>query len=466
MSGPAERQKGTGRERLKEGIALQEAGKLREAAELYSQVLQEAPEEPDAWHLLATIEIQRDNHEPALLMIEKAMALRPGSALYHHNRAFIHGALGRLDAALADYREAVRLKPDYAEAYFNLSGATRFAAGEPALGRIEALLAGAGLAARDRCFLHFAAGKICDDSGETERAFAHYQAGNAAKGATFDLEANRELYGRIAAVFDPALFGARAGQGAADPLPVFVVGMPRSGTTLVEQIIASHPQAHGAGELPHLVSITKALPDFAKPKGTAYPECLESLPAAALKGLGEAYLRRLQEEAPGAERIVDKAPLNGPHLGLVALMLPSARIVHCRRDAMDTCLSCYFQNFATGQHYSFDLATLGAFYRDYARLMDHWHRVLPTRIYSLDYERLVADPETEIPALIAYCGLAWDEACLAPHRTTRPVGTASRWQVRQPVYRSSVRRSERYAAFLGPLREALGPLAAPSGGGG
>ena len=450
------------KERLGSGLALQEAGRLREAAEIYSAILQEEPREADAWHLLATIEIQRDQFEPALLLIEKAMALVPGRAIYHHNRAFIHGALGRMAEAEADYREALRLKPDYAEAYFNLSGVTRFEEGDPAFAAVEGLLQAkgqGGLSSRDRCFLHFAAGKMYDDVRDVDRAFAHYRDGNAAKGVDYDLDANRAHFARIAEVFDEAFFEAREGQGAASALPVFVVGMPRSGTTLVEQIIASHPKAHGAGELPDLPSISKALPEFTQPKGTPYPDCMAGLPAKALKGLGEAYLKRLREVAPAAERVVDKAPLNGQHLGLVAALLPAARIIHCRRDALDTCLSCYFQNFSSGQHYSFDLSTLGHFYRDYANLMAHWYRVLPTPIHAVDYEALVADPETEIPALIAACGLEWDDACLAPHRTARPIGTASRWQVRQPVYRSSVRRWQRFAEHLTPLREALGPHA-------
>ena len=445
--------------RLKQGLALQKAGKLREAAEVYSRLAAEAPDYADAWHLLGTVEIIGGKLESALTLIEKALALAPDSPVYLHNRAYVTGALGRLDQAEADYREAIRLKPDYAEAYFNLSGSAKFTADDPLVSDLEELLVKEGFSAKDLCFLHFAAGKIYDDIGETAKAFAHYQEGNAAKGARYDKAKRSAELETIARVFDADFLKRRAGVGCDSEVPIFVVGMPRSGTSLVEQIIASHPRAAGAGELPDIDSIAKGYPQVAKEKDKPYPDCMPSVPDEALRGLGEAYVRRQRDAFGDVDRIVDKAPLNFRHLGLIALMLPKARIVHCRRHPMDTCLSCYFQNFVNGQDYSFDLADLGGFYREYRKLMAHWQEVLPTQIYELDYERLVADPDHEFPALIEFCGLDWNPACAAFHQTSRRVNTASRWQVRQPVYKSSVRRWERYAPYLGRLRESLGPIA-------
>jgi len=457
MSGP------TTDKRLERGVALQKSGKLLEAAKIYSAVLQADPANASALHLLGTIEIERRNLENALVLISKALRLKPESAVFHHNFAYIHGALGRSDEAETHYRRAIALKPDYAEAYFNLAGGLRVGPDDPIIGALEGLLERADLAREDQVFLQFAAGKVFDDLGDHDRAFEHYRQGNAARGAEPNPAYASAFIDEIIAVFTADLLRRRAGEGSSSELPIFVVGMPRSGTSLVEQILASHPQVHGASELPDIDSIARAFPEHAPagPTGvqSAYPRCMATVGPALLRGLADAYLRRLAEEAPGASRVVDKAPLNFRHIGLIALMFPNARIVHCRRDPLDTCLSCYFQNFGRGQEYSFDLCELGRFYRDYRRLMDHWSVVLPAAVLEVPYESLVADQEQVSRALLAFCGLDWDPACTDFHKTDRPVRTASRWQVRQPIYCSSVARWRRYERQLQPLIEALGPLA-------
>lgn len=444
--------------RLERGVALQKSGKLLEAAKIYSAVLQADRSNAGALHLLGTIEIERRNFENALALVSKALRLSPRSAAIHHDLAYIHGALGRTDRAEAHYRKAIALKPDYAEAYFNLAGSVKFVPGDPVIGALEGLLAKPDLARGDRVFLNFAAGKLFDDLGDYDRAFEHYRKGNAARRAEPNPAYASASIDAIIAVFTADLLRRRAAEGSPSDLPIFVVGVPRSGTTLVEQILASHPQVHGAGELSDIDAIAKAFPEHA-PDHADYPACMATVGTAPLRGLADAYLRRLAEEAPGAGRIVDKAPLNFRHLGMIALMFPKARIVHCRRDPLDTCVSCYFQNFARGQEYSFDLRELGRFYRDYRRLMAHWAQVLPTAVLEVPYEALVADREQVSRALLAFCGLDWDPACADFHRTVRPVGTASRWQVRQPIYRSSVARWRRYEKQLQPLIEALGPFA-------
>ena len=446
---------------IKDGIALQTQGKLLEAAETYAALLRDDPQNADAWHLLGTIEIERRNLDNAFNLVSKALAIQPDSPVFHHNIAYIHGALGRLTEAETHYRRSIALSPGYAEAYFNLSGSAKFTTDDPIIPNLETLLGHDGFSDRDRCFLHFAAGKIYDDIGDTDTAFAHYRAGNAAKGAQTNPAYSRDYIDALIQVFDAEFLRSRAGIGSRSERPVFIVGMPRSGTSLAEQILASHGAVHGAGELADLDSIAKALPEHAA-EPVSYPRCLTTLDGRHITGLADAFLRRLAEMAPAAERVVDKAPLNFRHLGLIALMLPAACVIHCRRDPLDTCLSCYFQNFARGQEYSFDLAELGRFYSDYRRLMDHWRAVLPLRIFELDYEDLVRRPEPVSRALVDFCGLDWDPACAQAHRTARSVRTASRWQVRQPIYGSSVGRARAYARHLGPLIDALGPYAEES----
>ncbi|MBI3462463.1 MAG: sulfotransferase [Planctomycetes bacterium] len=256
------------------------------------------------------------------------------------------------------------------------------------------------------------------------------------------------------AAFTQETLRSRYGEGNPTEVPVFVVGMPRSGTTLVEQILASHPDVFGAGELPDIPSIVDTLPRYA-PNQMRYPGCLAFLGPPVIRGFADAYLKRVRTLDATSERVVDKWPLNYLHLGLMALLFPRARIVHCRRDPLDTCLSCYFQRFRGDHEYSYDLAHLGSYYRTYERLISHWREVLPMPVLELHYEALIDDPQATSERLLAFCGLSWQERCLRFHESPRPVSTASNWQVRHPLYRSAVQRWRNYEAHLGPLRDAL-----------
>jgi hypothetical protein len=255
--------------------------------------------------------------------------------------------------------------------------------------------------------------------------------------------------------FTPAFFAERRGVfGSPSDVPVFIVGMQRSGTTLTEQIAASHPQVYGAGELEHIRRIAGMI-KIGRPEST-----VRQLTSADSLALAGDYLRKVREIGGDALRIVDKMPHNFQYLGLIAILFPKARIIHCTRDPMDNCVSCFTQSF-TGHHgYNTDLRQLGLYYREYRRLMDHWRRVLPIPMLEIDYEEMVADQETQSRRLIDFLGLDWDPACLNFHETDRSVQTASRWQVRQPIYKTSVKRWKDYEKHLGPLKKALGELAA------
>jgi hypothetical protein len=309
----------------------------------------------------------------------------------------------------------------------------------------------------DRLSLHFALGKAWLDIGDLERAFAHLGEGNRMKRATlaYDAAATAQWIASIATQLSPDLLDLRRGAGELSQTPVFVIGMPRSGTTLIEQILASHPQVHGAGERPHLRrSILHALGLNGLPP---YPEAVGVLQPAHLAQIGRDYLDKTAGLAPRASRIVDKLPGNFLYAGLIPLVLSGARIIHCRRDAMDVCLSCYSKLFASEHEYSYDLAELGLFYRAYEGLMRHWRQTLPNSTFlEIDYEAVVDDLEHEARRLIEFCGLPWDESCLSFYATRRPVRTASMNQVRQPISRNSVGRWRAYRAHLEPLLAALG----------
>ena len=385
---------------------------------------------------------------------ERAAAL-PGPAQQDAiaNRGSLFMEFGRKDEALKATEEAAKAFPNAPGVLFNQTDLKRFKPGDPLIARMEALLARQGITLSDRATLHFGLGKAFLDIGDSVEAFRHYDEGNRLKRSTYayDIEATERWMESLAEVFSPALLEARDVVGARSPAPVFVVGMPRSGTTLVEQILASHPRVHGAGELRRLQTLVDGIADF--------PSSVRSLTATQCKAVGEAYLDFIAPMAIGKQYVVDKMPSNFLFAGMIRLMLPGAHIIHCRRDPVDTCLSCYTKLFAGEQPFAYDQTELGRFYRAYERLMANWRTALPAAEFlEVDYEAVVADIETQARRMLDFLGLPWDAAVLRFHETERPIRTASVNQVREPIYRSSVGRWRQHAAQLQPLLKALGVL--------
>lgn len=466
-----------------EALRLHRAGKTAQAKAAYDRVVAREPENGDAWFGVATLFAQQGAPHDAIICFEKAMAVLGPRPEIHHNMAAAKSALGRLLEAEVHYREAIRLKPDYYEAYFNFSNVRRFNHAGPIIATVEEFLRNGDLEDQDRCFLHFAAGKLYDDMGVPARAFPHFKKANATRPARFDA---MEVYRKVAAIaqgFPAGRIEAFAGHGAKRPRVIMVVGMPRSGTSMVEQLLAAHGDVAATGEGPALNQTTTALgatierearaggaSDPSAPLSLAYPDYVPSLTPALLTAGGEDYAVRLARKVARRGEdprdlvrrkvLVDKTPLNFRHLGLASAILPDVKIVHCRRDPLDTCLSCYFQNFRTGHDYSFDLEHLGFFYGQYHWLMSHWVRA-GVRMHELVYEDFVRNPEQGARDLLAFCGLSWDEAVLDFHQIDRAVHTASRAQVRRPVYTASVGRARAYGAFLDPLKAALSRARVP-----
>jgi hypothetical protein len=432
--------------------------------------------------------------EEARIACLRALELKSDTAEAHSNLGNVLQDLGRTEDAITAYGVAIELKPDYAGAYINLaiaqqalgrtpevrsaldhafaldpgsshawhirSDLKRFSPNDPDIERMEVALAnlsGASADVQSLTRLHFALGKAWMDAEDSDRAFAHLHAGNRLKRASFAYDLSIDL-GRFASIEDtytPQWMQRLAGGGDPSELPVFVVGMPRSGTTLVEQILASHPDVHGAGELSLLVDLI----DGAMTRDGArlgYPTAVSRLRPDGLAALGRSYVGAAASLAPDRWRVVDKTPSNFKHVGLIHLIAPNARIIHCRRDPVDTCLSCYSKLFTGEQNFVYDLTELGRYYCGYARLMDHWRGLLPAdRFIEIHYEDLVANLEGEARRLLAGLGLDWNESCLAFHKTDREVRTASVNQVRQPIYRDAVGRWKPVAPHLAPLLAAL-----------
>ncbi len=434
-------------------MALQ-AGRWAEAARFFRDVVKARPDHAASWANLGALHMQSGDAENAAAALDKALALEPDSVPVLGNLANLRKQLGDNEGAVGFYRQALVLAPENAQLWHDFTRVKRFRAGDADVTAMERLHGDARLDDQGRMYAAFALAKAHEDMGEFDRAFGYLAEGNRLRRATlrFDIDAERATFERLIRVFDAAFMAARADVGDPDERPVFVLGMPRSGTTLIEQIVASHSQVFGAGELSDLSDVLgDAVPGF--------PEAAAVLPGPSFQEIGKAYVNRVSKLAPGVKRITDKMPRNFLFLGMLALTLPNAKIIHCRRSPMDTCVSCFALHFPYGQEFSYDLAELGAYYRLYRRLMDHWHRVLPGRVLDVTYEDVVTDPEPHARRLIEFCALEWEDACLDFHTSRRQVTTASAAQVREPVHTRSVARWQRFARHLAPLREALGDYA-------
>jgi tetratricopeptide (TPR) repeat protein len=438
------------------GNSLQKLGRFQEAVDYYRRAIALKPDYAHAHCNLGDVLLTLRRHEDAIKHFENAIAIDPSLAAAHHHLGIGLQTLGQLDDAARAYERAVELSPRQAQFHINLANARPFQAADPRLGAMETLLGDAGQSDDDRIVLHFALAKAFADLKQHERSFRHLLEGNALKRRQISyVEAETlDIFTRVQSVIGEALFAdRRRGDPACEP--VFVIGMARSGTTLIEQILASHSKVYGAGELE---DFGHAVSNFAQSKGASEGilELLPSLSADDLRQIGADYLARIRPDAGGAERIVNKMPSNFVFAGLIHLALPNARIIHARRHPLDTCFSCFSLLFSGNQPYAYDLGELGRYYRAYERLMTHWRSVLPEAVMiEVNYEDLVGDLQTHARRIIAHCGLDWEDACLSFHKTQRPVRTASSAQVRQPLYRSSIGRWRPYRQQLSPLIAAL-----------
>jgi len=435
------------------GSLLIDQDKVDEAAQAAERALALDPSNHDTINLMGRIAFTRGDLQQALTHFGRAVKFKPDLADAYNNMGNALKDLGRLAEAEAAFLKALELDSKLTGVFVNLADSKTFSADDPHLAAMRALEHQDGLSRTDRMHLNFALGKAYADIKDHAGSFEHLVAGNAQKRAQlgYDEAATLGLFDRIAAVFTPELVAAKAGSGAASRVPIFILGMPRSGTTLVEQIFASHRDVHGAGELKTLDDI---LGKMRGPDGRAvpYPEFVAAVDAGALEDIGARYVAALAKLAPDAKHVTDKMPSNFFFAGIIHLALPNARIIHSVRDPVDTCISCFSKLFTAEQSHTYDLAELGRYHRRYQTLMAHWHRVLPQgRILDVRYEDVVADLEGQARRILAHCGLDWDPHCLQFHRTERPVRTASATQVRQPIYRSAIGRWRVYEPYLQPL---------------
>jgi len=464
-------------------------GRFAESLPLFSRVLEQDPNHADALNNMGNAYAGMQRPRDALALFERLTRIRPESAAARRRLADMHSRLGDLDAAIEQYAKAIELDPRDKVARLSLGDAyeslgkfkqakMQYAAilrrdldSPHALARALQLadesidpawvehaltMSASEKTAQDgRIRLNVALGHYFDRRGEYDKAFSHLRVGNDIKSAKepFDSAQFTDAVDALMTAFDRNYFAALPLQrGSPSPRPIFIVGMPRSGTTLTEQILASHSDVAAGGELSTILNLGRQVERVA---GQPYPDGVRDLNPQQLQDFANRYLLRLAEVSSSASCVTDKLPFNFMHVGFIVTMFPNARIIHCRREPLDNCLSCYFTSFTEQIQFANDLRTLGSYYIDYSRLMAHWNAVLPGRMLELQYESLVGATQETIRRMLDYCGLEWQDACLQFHATDRGVRTPSRWQVRQPIYSRSVQRWRRYESHLQALRDTL-----------
>jgi tetratricopeptide (TPR) repeat protein len=437
------------------GNALAALGRYEEAVAVFEKATAVRPDAEVYEHLGNTLHMSGRSAE-AVTQHRKALAIRPNSPDFHSSLGQALQAIGRFDEATAAFERALALSPSHLNCLWNLAQSKRFTRDDAHFVAMQELARNTSrFTPEEQIELHFALGKTLADVGDKQQSFQHLLQGNALKRGlvNYNEAATLRRLERIRSAFSAQLLAEKQGAGDPSSVPIFILGMPRSGTSLVEQILASHSKVFGAGELAEMGKLAARV---AGPDAADFYEAAAEATGEQLRELGADYVRIVQRLAPAAERITDKMPGNFVMVGLIHLAMPNARIIHTRRDLRDTALSCYSILWPRGMDYSYDLGELGRYCRAYDELMAHWRSVLPAGVMlEVQYEELVGDLEGQARRILAHCGLDWEEACLAFHQTERSVRTASVNQVRQPIYASSIGRWRPLVEHLGPLLREL-----------
>ena len=431
-------------------LILGRTGRPAEAMTLLDEIFTLDPDDIGHWNLKAATLGRLGDYDEAMGLYQAVLERSPKQPRVWSSYGHLLKTVGRLDEGIAAYRKAIEIRPTLGEAWWSLANLKTVRFDERDVAAMQAALAAPALEEEDRLHLEFALGKAMHDAGSADEAFAHYSQGNAIRlrREPYDPQVIHKTVDRSIAAFTPQAFADRAG-GCDARDPIFIGGMPRAGSTLIEQILSSHSQIEGTSELPDL-------PMLARRSGK-YPERALELSESERRALGEEYLRRTSvQRRTDRPFFIDKLPNNWLFVPFIQLILPNARIIDARRHPLACCFSNFRQHFARGQAFTYDLDHLGRYYADYVRLMAHVDDVLPGRVHRVLYERMVDDTEAEVRALLDYCGLQFESQCLEFYRTERAVRTASAQQVRRPIYRDATHEWRAYDAHLGPLKAALG----------
>ncbi|RZO19769.1 MAG: sulfotransferase family protein [SAR92 clade bacterium] len=419
------------------------------------------PSNPQFQSVFAVESMQSGDYDTALSMFESILKILPEDPVTLTSRGHALKTQGQTEDAIDSYRRAIKKYAAHGEAYYSLANLKLFSFSDEEIQAMEAQESNLGISHQSRIYLNFALGKAYEDKGLFDKAFMFYERGNAFKKSQSRYKAS-DLTAEFKAqteVFDDAFIASHANTGFTSPDPIFIVGLPRSGSTLLEQILASHSQVDGTMELPNMLALAQKLRRGERMSAVNhYPGILKELPAEQFLEFGEKFIDETRVHRGSAPFFIDKMPNNFRHVGLIKLMLPNAKIIDARRHPMGSCFSGFKQLFAEGQEFTYGLEEVGTYYRDYVELMDHWDKVLPGQVLRVQYEEVVADLDTQVRRILDYCGLEFEESCINFHETDRSVRTPSSEQVRQPIYQSGIEQWKNFESNLDPLKQALGPM--------
>jgi len=433
-----------------------------EAALSHAKVLvEQEPKNPQFQSVFAVESMQSGDYDTALRTFDSILKILPEEPATLTSRGNALKTQGKKEEAIDSYRRAIKKYPAHGEAYYSLANLKLFTFTDTEIAAMESQEQNPGVSHMARIYLDFALGKAFEDMGDYDKAFSYYERGNSFKRSQsrFISEDLTAEFKAQAEVFSQGFVQKHTDSGFDAPDPIFIVGLPRSGSTLLEQILASHSKIDGTMELPNILSLAQKLRRGDKMSGTShYPSILKTMDAQSLRSFGEAYINDTRVHRGQAPFFIDKMPNNFRHIGLINLILPNAKIIDARRHPMGCCFSAFKQLFHEGQEFSYGLKEVGTYYKDYVDLMDHWDEVLPGKVLRVQYEEVVADLETQVRRILDYCGLDFEESCVSFYETDRAVRTPSSEQVRQPIYKSGVEQWKNFEGNLDPLKQALGPV--------
>ncbi len=439
---------------------LRKRQKFQAALDQAKALYDREPENPLFQSHYAIESLQTGDFEKALTLFDNVLETVPNDPATLTSRGHALKTWGRQEEAIQSYRMALTAKPDLGDAYYALANLKTYKFSDDEVEAMRVQEARVDAAYQDRFHLCFALGKAFEDRGDFEKAFSYYARGNdlkRLKSAYRAEDMQKEFHAQME-ICTGDLFKARAGVGCAAPDPIFIVGLPRAGSTLLEQILASHSQVDGTLELPNILSLAQSLRGRRRAGNESdYPKILQTLPAEKFAEMGEAYIEDTRIHRAGAPFFIDKMPNNFRHIGLIHLILPNAKIIDARREPMACCFSGFKQLFAEGQEFTYGLEDIGRYYHDYVELMHHWDAALPGKVLRVQHEDVLDDLEGQLRRMLDFCGLPFEQACLDFYKTERSVRTASSEQVRQPINKTGVDQWRRFEPFLDPLKEALGP---------
>jgi tetratricopeptide (TPR) repeat protein len=441
--------------------ALRKRQKFQQALEQAKLLLKSSPQNPQFQSLFGVESMQSGDFDAAQKAFDSVLTQIPGDPITLCSKGHAHKTCGKYEAAVDSYRAALVSQPQYGEAYYSLANLKVYAFSDDEIDAMRTHERNDNLSHLDRVHFCFALGKAYEDKKEFATSFEYYVRGNHLKKSLsrYDAEQMSEELQAQRDVCTSDFFAGKASFGHTDPDPIFIVGLPRAGSTLLEQILSSHSLVDGTLELPNILSLSQRLRRRGRQEGASgYPELLGELSADEFTAFGEEYIGETRIHRQEAAYFTDKMPNNFRHIGLIQLMLPNAKIIDARRHPMSCCFSGFKQSFAEGQEFSYDLGDIGRYYADYVALMDHWDDALPDKVLRVYYEDVVADIDTQVRRILDYCGLPFEKACIDFHETDRSIRTPSSEQVRQPIYKSGLDQWRNFEPWLEPLKEALGPV--------